>query len=457
MECKTHRVAQQYGRTLCGGFELQERSYALPPRWPVGSMQLVMEQRPGQCDLYPSPAVCCNITGPLADVYIERHVREVLISFLAGCQKSGRRCRTVDLGANNGWFTGLMLALGAHVISVEPQSDLAEAIADSAQVNCWSDNSVVLNAFACGSMCDTQLWDASSKMYLESRAKLVPSRQGVARCRLTERIPCVKEERIPKSGFVPCAGRGCHGLAENAWRIGSSSLSSHPAPLTQDQRARVEAIHKRLKPVGGMSIEHIFLGPHAAGGGSLSRPVHYDLVKVDGDGPEAMWLRMIADLIFLGELSIDTITFEGNAAMTPSVMERFVFLNFSVYRLDVGDERRYMTSHGFDAFSPAGTIGKLDRVRRLPRDDIEEEMFSIRAMRHVFRVRTEKPLNTSEWLSVLQPVRRAHPHFMITRETDLREPSYGEASKRGWRLASLEWKFGGAGQNFTPRDDGMDR
>eukprot|EP00966_Prymnesium_polylepis_P293328 6775176-Prymnesium_polylepis.1 len=76
-------------------------------------------------------------------------------------------------------------------------------------------------------------------------------------------------------------------------------------------------------------------------------------------------------------------------------------------------------------------------------------------MRHVFRVRT--PLNRTEWDTILAPVRSAAPHFMLTLEHPLLEPSLGEAARpgRGWRRASPEWKQGGH-SSFVPREDGMD-
>lgn len=59
-------------------------------------------------------------------------VREVVASFLVGCH-ARRSCRALDLGANNGWVTSRMLALGANVTAVEPQPDFARALVESAQ------------------------------------------------------------------------------------------------------------------------------------------------------------------------------------------------------------------------------------------------------------------------------------------------------------------------------------
>ena len=406
---------------------------------------------------------------------IERHVHEVLVSWLSGCGKE-RPCRAVDLGANNGWFTAFMLALGAHVISVEPQSDLARAVAETAALHCWSSRSVVFNAFACGAPCEPIAWNLGSRSYA-----VRPSKAGVSktkpgshiRCPFSNSLQCVKVRRAPKdgNGIVPCVGRACAGYAENTWRYKPTSLSANPAKPSPAQIKRGESIRARLKSVGGISIEQIFLGSHLvafdatppavdAGSSSawqpsrLQRPIHFDLVKLDGDGPEVTWLRQIADLIALGELSIDTITFESNTGINPGLMQRFDILNYTCLRLDSGDERRYMTSKGWDGFSPPGTFARLNRVRKLPRDQYEEELFGVRAMRHVFRI--SKGLNITEWATVLAPVRRAAPHFVLTREDALLEPSFGESSRRGWRLRSVEWERGGRGTSFAPRADGMD-
>ena len=42
-----------------------------------------------------------------------------------------------------------MLSLGAHVVSVEPQPDLALALKETVALNCWEGRATVINAFAC--------------------------------------------------------------------------------------------------------------------------------------------------------------------------------------------------------------------------------------------------------------------------------------------------------------------
>lgn len=346
-----------------------------------------------------------------------------------------------------------MMALGAHVISVEPQSDFAKAIQDTAALNCWARRSVVFNRFACGAPCDYETRLAASSPHV--------------RCPYVEALECVRAKRVPgATGYMPCKRKSCTGMKEVAWRYVTQKVASVVPRYTK----RRDAIQASLAAVSGMTIEQIFLGDHVVPFGissrliedkeglawnrtGVTRPVRYELVKLDGDGPEVTWLRNLHDLIVMGELSIGAIVFEGSGSIRPGVLRLFQQLNYTLYRLDVNDERRYMTSRGWDAFSPNGTIAKLDRVRSLARDALEDELFSVRAMRHIFRVRDH--LNDSEWEAVLAPVRRAMPHFLLTQDRELLEPSLGEGASRGFRLASVEWRNGG-NPSFRPRKDGMD-
>mmetsp|Transcript_21640 Transcript_21640/g.45950 ORF Transcript_21640/g.45950 Transcript_21640/m.45950 type:complete len:155 (-) Transcript_21640:1217-1681(-) len=133
--------------------QLYNRSYPLPPRWPFpGQIRLVMESRPGSCDLYGDSTVCCDITTQRVDDFVERHTTEVLGAILTTCPQRTPPCRAADIGANNGWMSAFMLSLGAHVISVEPQADLVHALRETVILNCWANRSVVHNAFACASV-----------------------------------------------------------------------------------------------------------------------------------------------------------------------------------------------------------------------------------------------------------------------------------------------------------------
>jgi FkbM family methyltransferase len=132
----------------CGSSELLSRSYEVRARWPFDAFHLVTEFAPGTCDLYSYKArwFCCQLTTRKSSEP-ERHVTQAIASFLAHCLR--RTCRSLDLGANNGWMSSLMLQLGSHVLSVEPAPDFARAIRETAALNCWQARAVVMNGRAC--------------------------------------------------------------------------------------------------------------------------------------------------------------------------------------------------------------------------------------------------------------------------------------------------------------------
>ena len=147
---------QRAGAPSCSD-ELISRSYTLPPRWPFGAFHLVMEFTPGTCDLYSRRAsyFCCTLGSVRSNIDPpgdpESHVLEAIASFLSHCQLRGvhRPCRSLDLGANNGWMSAYMMQLGSRVVSVEPAADLARALNETAVVNCWVDRLILYNARAC--------------------------------------------------------------------------------------------------------------------------------------------------------------------------------------------------------------------------------------------------------------------------------------------------------------------
>ncbi|KAL3922047.1 MAG: hypothetical protein SGPRY_004697, partial [Prymnesium sp.] len=228
---------------LCGGAEVYARSYPLVPKWPFESFHLVMElTHPSTCNLYRSVETCCKFAeGRLSDP--ERHVRETIASVMMGClhRASHRPCLAVDLGANNGWFTSYMLQLGAHVVSVEPQPDLARALMETVQLNCWSNRSVVLNALACGSNSSKRCMGATD----------------VSECARGWRMTYpVKDSR--------CARK--HGLPDTVYGVTLEDIIFHTSPLA---RAQLEQ----------------------------SKMVTLDFVKMDADGPEGEWLATIESYI----------------------------------------------------------------------------------------------------------------------------------------------------------------
>ena len=231
-------------------------------------------------------------------------------------------------------MTAAMLSLGATVVSVEPQHDLAMMINATAELNCWSARSTVLNTRACA------LQDDSGCM-------------------------------------------GLHPIDKYAWRRGGGVW--WPAILP--------AVH-------GTRLDHVlFSGLRRE---STPLPLHLDLIKADGDGPEGLWLDALYDLIDAGTVSLGAAVLEGNH-LKPETLARLQSINFDVYRVDSGvgthgtDKRRLLTPDGWDLFSPSGTIARIDRVRSLARDPLEHEMFAV--------------VRNSASASALRAHGRTHPHL----------------------------------------------
>lgn len=119
-----------------------QRTYTAPRYWPFPAFRIVLETKPGLCDL----------AAPEADADKPRHcaafergelmmpesfVVHAIASFLGHCPSSARPCRAVDLGGNLGIHTAFMAALGSHVTVIEPSRGMVSAIRDTVAANCW--------------------------------------------------------------------------------------------------------------------------------------------------------------------------------------------------------------------------------------------------------------------------------------------------------------------------------
>ncbi|KAJ3167391.1 hypothetical protein HDU88_002313 [Geranomyces variabilis] len=134
----------------CASFpaEWKTFTYPLPTYFGLPSVPIVLETESGTCNLFESkgaarPHVCDQLTSK--DHYEpDPHVREVFSSLLWDCHF--RKCYTVDVGANIGYFTTWMATLGAEVTAIEPQKILYQALVKTVAVNCL--NVKVLNGYA---------------------------------------------------------------------------------------------------------------------------------------------------------------------------------------------------------------------------------------------------------------------------------------------------------------------
>ena len=122
---------------------------------------------------------------------------------------------------------------------------------------------------------------------------------------------------------------------------------------------------------------------------SLRRPppVHLDLIKADGDGPEADWLAEIERLLTLRAVTVGALVIEGQFFNSKKRMKAAHALSrlqarhgFTAFRLDTFDNRRLLGRSGWDVLSPRGTFARLDRLRVLERDAHEEEWLRLRLL-----------------------------------------------------------------------------
>ena len=276
-----------------------------------------------------------------------------------------------------------------------------------------------------------------------------------------------------------CARR--HNLPESVGGVDFRDVLLRPSIASQRLKAGCDRCQS---PTPTESIEptiRIEQDPPSSPGRRLGRPprVVLDLIKMDVDGPEGRLLLEIDELISTGQLTVRNILIEASF-VRPAQFYRFQRLHgYTFYRLVAHDRRRHMLRTGWDAYSPPGTIAAINRLasehldadKKLsrfsphnPRNDwlrtvpplpggnlvpsgdnvsrmmLEEELFGVRAMRQVFRVR--KGLSLQAWTTLMNPIHTrlyegAPLTWLLTLDGDLTEPTLPEAD---WRKASPEYR-----------------
>ena len=283
----------------CGGADLFARSYTLAPWWPLDAFHLVMETVPDTCNLYnaASRSFCCRVGhDPLSDP--ERIVREALVSFLAGCERRrrqpGRACRAMDLGANNGWFSMYMLQMGAAVLAVEPQPDLAKALRETAQLNCWADRLTVVNARACAGG-TIKHYDGRGRSYSYAGCVL-----PVVGCKALNgwrhgnaHGPALLHLQLCNQTLWPRSLLACLDASWSAGAAAAASSSSSSATSLLDKCDLPPAWQSLGLPaaIGGANLTELLVRAAGGVGGELT------LLKMDADGALTLLLADDAQMM----------------------------------------------------------------------------------------------------------------------------------------------------------------
>ena len=136
--------------------EERSRSYPVPQSFIFPPFRAVLERTRGSCDhiiasqrsvdAATRQAACSNFSAGMLG-QPEPFVTQAIASFLYHCQsRSGKnRCHAADFGGNLGLVTAHMVALGAEVVTVEPDRELARAISETVAANCWSASLVTVH------------------------------------------------------------------------------------------------------------------------------------------------------------------------------------------------------------------------------------------------------------------------------------------------------------------------
>lgn len=224
--------------------------------------------------------------------------REALVSALLPCNLSPGECNYLDGGGNMGVFSLWAWALGAKVVMVEPQVDLVKAMARTIRLNCAGDDIQVLHAGVTG------------------KASVGDKARG----------PLVAGDTF---------------AVNNVW--GTYSFRQCQPPQGAKFHTYTEA------EVPAILIDDIL----------LERP-KWDLIKLDVDGFDLDLLDRIHTLVERQEIEVVSCIIECNDARHAQYAELIVkahALGYTVYKLNVHDDRRAFNEDGWDFVSVRGLNG----------------------------------------------------------------------------------------------------
>ena len=111
------------------------------------SFPMVMESQPATCDVFGGSTFCDEFSsGTAGNIRVDQPITSTIATFLSDCiLRTPGSCEALDIGANMGAMTSSMLATGAQVTAIEPQTDLSQLVWATACLNGWSERLSMYN------------------------------------------------------------------------------------------------------------------------------------------------------------------------------------------------------------------------------------------------------------------------------------------------------------------------
>jgi len=210
---------------------------------------------------------------------------------------------------------------------------------------------------------------------------------------------------LNESVTLNCFAEGGRAVVVNAF-VDADPTASGMRPMIKSYRAGIKPKSIILPPAKVVTADWMLLEALRQPE-DVRAPMEFDLVKLDADGPEGAWLERIEELVSQGLLRVKTCVVECNGCDGELLHKLQSVHGYHIYHLDMHVDRRFLNSKGIDIYS------HFKPDPRLPH--FVEELYGIRAMRHLYRYRQNMTLE--EWNSrPARLVRVAAPQYLLTHE-----------------------------------------
>ena len=165
------------------------------------------------------------------------------------------------------------------------------------------------------------------------------------------------------------------------------------------------------------------------------------MLKLDADGPEGDWLRLIETMLTQGKIAVRTMIVECSGC-TATLLHRLQHHHhYTVCLLDMHIDDRFIDASGRDAYSSVASSGTLRGASPAPVGPagFAVELFSIRFMRHLYCMRANTTLARCSEPGVMRGRFNTPRQYVLTSEPLLeprREHPWAVEKPSAARMAS---------------------